>query len=105
METDAVELLARSGDVKAWREGTDLHISVPAEAPEEDFRRVITVMGLEGVTNFETHYIPETGDEILYVSERDIPRQRGRELQPKLASVGALGVAVGFLPDLLMMLF
>ena len=47
METDAVELLARSGGVKAWREGTDLHITVPAEAPEEDFKRVITVMGLE----------------------------------------------------------
>lgn len=104
METDAVELLARSGDVKAWREGTDLHITVPAEASEEDFKRVMTVMGLDGLTDYDYTYIPETGDEIIYITERNLPRQGGLDVQPRLASVGALGVALGTLPGVLNML-
>ena len=92
LSDDVVELLLREGAVKAWRAGTDLHVTVPGDATEEEFRQVVAVLGLEGRTDYEVSYIPETGDEIYHVPVRSGLGLGG--LSVKTATVAGLGIGV-----------
>lgn len=77
-EAAVIELLVDTRTVRAWRVGTDYDIECKEGWGDEDFDLVIETLGLQGRTDFDLSYIPETGLEIFRLPVlAEVPAQRG----------------------------
>lgn len=100
---------AAAGAVTAYRDGELLRIEVPPDASEEEFRRVLTVMGVNGSVDYDVEYDPETGTEtwvMPYPATNVIPFPRRLNVQPPVSMVaGLIGTGIPGVMTYFMALF